>query len=597
MHASDMTFFVDISPAGFNRRKTLLCLLFLIAMTSFSVFCQDSVKRSDTPSTNPVTVSNGAGKEEPAGMKDAEISVAGIIKTISHVISPETAEYDDCNFTLLLEAEGENQEYFVVVPMFEKRVLSPFAHQKAGDRISLRMIPYQMTPEAVQEIQMIDDINDFGKQMFYSAALTEDDAKGALVIDPGKKNTWLKKLLRETALQLSGYYDKIAENMEERDAEISEFKNVTFKAVQKPYGYFAVTNFFVQTTHYNPTLLQGLVDLSERCKFFGCELVVVPGISMQEYSEKELLSTFNDVPFIDCGREKLVFDCLKKGILALDTNLIIHNHQTAEYLPYSLLGDNHFSTITNLYIADEIATNLDIKKNSFNLNKSYFYISTQHLPYYSGPTRAVTEPVFEKTSDSFSADEPSVLVAGDSFTTTNNFNGMMSSLAQCNVAAVRRDAGPNTALYELLEGRYDSVLQKASLLVFIFCSPYMTTNYATKELVDITARIRNGEVASYNIPVGENAKSVTVSSPGDIPEIKPLKAVVDVTPFMAVYTMKINNRAVFDYDCVFPFGGGGDNRFVVEIEPEDFADGKVELSIDGNASFKKLILVDHSENK
>ncbi len=69
---------------------------------------------------------------------------------------------------------------------------------------------------------------------------------------------------------------------------------------------------------------------------------------------------------------------------------------------------------------------------------------------------------------------------------------------------------------------------------------------------------------------------------------------IDASSIVAKYQLRVNDRkTIFDYDCNFRYNGG-DNSFVVHIAPEDFIDGKVKLSIDGNASFKSIILFDSS---
>ena len=354
------------------------------------------------------------------------------------------------------------------------------------------------------------------------------------------------------------------------------------------------SNFFVETTHYNPSLLHGLIDLFEKCKAFHTELIVIPCISLQEYSYKELIKSLNDFPFVDYGREKLVYDCLKNGILALDTNSIILNHQSEDYIPFSLLGDNHFSTTTNIFIADEIATNLGLKKNEYKIKKDYFKLNSMHIPFYSGPSIVQTDPVFEKQLPKRDQGMTPIIVAGDSSTTTNNFHSYISSMTMCDVMSIRHDARANITLKELLEGKYDSNLQKSSLVVFIFGSPYMTANFPTKDLIESQALIKTQK--GYSIPISESQKSVVIQRPDSFIKTESLKAIIDTSPIMAKYQIQINDsKTVFDYDCNFRYNGG-DNSFLLDIEPDDFIDGKVKLSIDGNASFKTVILVDPSNH-
>ena len=119
-------------------------------------------------------------------------------------------------------------------------------------------------------------------------------------------------------------------------------------------------------------------------------------------------------------------------------------------------------------------------------------------------------------------------------------------------------------------------------------------NYPTKDLVELTSRIKQNSILSCNVPIADATGSVTVVvRPEEFSASKPLKAIVDITPITSKYSVFINNRHVFDYDCDFLYNNG-DNRRVLQIDPDDFNDGKVELRIDGNASFKTITLVDPS---
>ena len=577
--------------------KQLIAPIIVSLFVITSLVCgqnNDEMASVPIPVDVPVVSQDEAREANDEALKAASRRpINGTIKAISHTISPETAAYDNCNFVLVLRHDN-GEEYVITVPMFINRQFTPFALLKEGTPLNVVIIPYEETSKEIQEIQTIDDINDFERDMYYAEEIDEDSNSGILFIDPEKRDIWLKKLLHETELQLNLYNSLISENKDERESEIAEFKKTAFHAVQKAYGYFASSNPFVETSHYNPTLLQGIMDLHEKCKTFRTELIVIPCISMQEYSYKELIKSLNGFPFVDYGREQLVYDCLKNGILALDTNSIILKHQADDYIPFSLLGDNHFSTTTNAFLADEIVSNLGLKKNDYRIAMSHFSIYSIHIPFYSGPSIAQIGPVFEKQLQNRTKDAASLIVAGDSFSTSNKFHDYISSMTMCDVMPIRHDARANLTLKELLEGKYDSDLQKSSLVVFIFSSPYMTANFPTKDLIDAQALIKTQKEKSYSIPVSGAQKSIVIQRPGSFSKNASIRAIIDTSSIMAHYQITINDsKRVFDYDCNFPYNGG-DNSFLLDIEPDDFIDGKVKLSIDGNASFKSIILIDLS---
>ena len=567
-----------------------LCLVFSLAI---SLYGQNNGAES-APSAVPVASTEKAEKANVEAMKEASITtVRGTIKEISHIISPDTAAYDDCNFTLIIK-DDKGVEYLVTVPMFVKRQYTSFARKKAGDNLKVKMIPFDETPEPIQEIQSIDDINDFEHTMYYSDSAINDEEESALFIDPEKKAIWMHQLLEDAEQDFDSYQRNIKDIENELRQEMDGYKRRIFKAKQESYGYFFNGQFFSNTDHYNPTLLQGIIDLQKKCEECHCTLVVVPCVAENEFAKKELIDLAKPLPFVDPGRVQFVIDCLKNNILALDTNKIIRNHLSNDYLPYSMLRDGHFSQMTNLFIADHIATSLDIKRNRYSVKKGYFTMSSVHLPYYSGPQIVSLEPSFDKAFKSNQSASCEVIVAGDSYTSTNNFNSYLSSLTLGNLTTIRHDARANTTLQELLDGKYDSRLKEASLIVFIFSAAYMKGYFPTQDLVDTLTCISRKEIEYSDIPISGSPQKITTQKPKNMENAKEIGAIVYTSPAVARYAIKVNNRTVFEYDCVFQYNGG-DNHILLRLSSEDFVDGKVELSIDGNAALSKLVLVDLSD--
>ena len=547
------------------------------------------------PAAVPVVSQDEAKKANNEALKAASRRpINGTIKAISHTISPETAAYDNCNFVLVLRSDS-GEEYVITVPMFINRQFTPFALLKEGHPLNVVIMPYEETSNEIQEIQTIDDINDFEKDMYYVDAIDKDYNTGLLMIDPRKKDNWLEQLRAEVEQEINHYYLNIKENKDELEKELENFKSGKFIGLQKSYGYFYTGNYQSNTNHYNQTLLQGMMDLQEKCKSFNCTLVVVPCIAENEYAKKELISSAESLPFIDIGRELFVTDCLREGILALDTNKIIRNHLSRNYLPHSMTGDGHFSKITNLFVADLIASSLDIKTNDYTIKSGYFNMSSVHLPFYSGPQAILLEPIFKNPLKSEQDSPPAIVIAGDSFTSTNSFNSYLSSLTEGKITTIRHDARANTTLQELLEGKYDTSLKDASLVVFIFSAAYMKGNYPTQDLINCLSQIKNNEVPFYNVPISGSPKSLTINRPDFSADAETIKLLVQIDPIISKYTLKVKDKTLFEYDCDFRYNGG-DNNLLLNLSSEDFLDGKVVLSIDGNATFKRVVLIASSEH-
>lgn len=553
------------------------------------VFGQGIIKAINAPAAVPVISLREAKDANEEALKFApQENVRGKIIALTHTISPETAAYENCNFVLALGDDNGN-EYVLTVPMFVNRKFTAFAQMKVGDILDVQIIPFEEASKEIHEIQTIDDINDFEKDMYYADTIYEQ-RNHFLSIDPKNKEIWLKKMLQETELQLVQYEKLISKNKDERDKEINEYRRTVFHAKQKSNGYFVDVEPDCVTSFYSPTLLEGIIDISKVCKSHNCELIVVPTCSIHEYSRKELLNSLKDFPFIDYGREKLVYDCLKNGILAVDTNKIICEHQSEEYLPFSLLGDNHFSLITNLYIADEIATNLGIKRNEFKIKKDIFHLNSIHVSHYTGPREVLSAPEFDIPFSGNKERNISIFLIGDSGVNTNNLNGIMSSLTLCNTSFIRHDAGADTSLKEVLEGQYDFILEQSSLVLFVLYAPYMKNNYPTKELVDLTTKIKRNEIPFYTVP-DSKSNTIIIKRPISFSQTKPLPVLLEPNAIISQFTISCQQKQLFDYNCDYRFLGGS-NSFLIHLDPDLFVNDQAKLHVNGNISFKKIILVD-----
>jgi hypothetical protein len=101
--------------------------------------------------------------------------VARIVK-VSRVPQPGTAPYKDCLTYIKLEIErlvsGEYTAKEIVVGFkaMIDNVWLPAASYGPGDRIRLRLIPMNLAPREIQNMQRADDLDDFTLQPYYCIA-------------------------------------------------------------------------------------------------------------------------------------------------------------------------------------------------------------------------------------------------------------------------------------------------------------------------------------------------------------------------------------------------------------------------------------------
>lgn len=105
------------------------------------------------------------------------VTFQGTIKSVSGIPDPEKNDYPDCLYALFIELDsvlsdlpvGNNIAYeaIAIVPIMKDQKVIPENVFFPGDKIVCIGTEYEAMPQAIQEIQVSDDIQSFELQQYY----------------------------------------------------------------------------------------------------------------------------------------------------------------------------------------------------------------------------------------------------------------------------------------------------------------------------------------------------------------------------------------------------------------------------------------------
>ena len=105
------------------------------------------------------------------------VSFQGIVRAVSTIPDPEKNDYDNCMYTLFVEIDSVlskispemkiASEVIVNVPIMKEKELIQENMFLPGDKVRCICAEYDAMPQAIQEIQLSDDIQSYELQCFY----------------------------------------------------------------------------------------------------------------------------------------------------------------------------------------------------------------------------------------------------------------------------------------------------------------------------------------------------------------------------------------------------------------------------------------------
>ena len=101
------------------------------------------------------------------------LELEGEIATVSPYPTPEEAPYPDCHYAFSLTVYGQKEgesvpsEIVVVAPLFRDRTSIPANIFRRGERVRLKLVPFEDAPDEERQIQTADAINSLEAPYFF----------------------------------------------------------------------------------------------------------------------------------------------------------------------------------------------------------------------------------------------------------------------------------------------------------------------------------------------------------------------------------------------------------------------------------------------
>jgi|GEM_PF-5331534 len=141
----------------------------------------------------PVAAKPEAPGPPPAMMDKVQESVVeGALTRVSKLPDPAKSDYKDCYFTsefdvsAVISGQVPGNRIVVLFPAFTNRKLTPEAKLKPGDKLRLKLIPFESLPQEAQTIQQADDLEGFATEIFFAKGAERLDQLSASQAAPRK---------------------------------------------------------------------------------------------------------------------------------------------------------------------------------------------------------------------------------------------------------------------------------------------------------------------------------------------------------------------------------------------------------------------------
>ena len=279
----------------------------------------------------------------------------GTVRATSTVPDPATNDYDNCLYTLFVEIDSllsevssdtdVSCEAIVTVPIMKDKTILQDNRFYPGDKVWCSCAEYDAMPQAVQEIQVSDDIQSYEHQQYYSFGIRKISA-----FHKGGNRNFAKRVITITPIQTlpedesasAARKDRIKAEIARIDREVKQhggsFKKwkEEYKTVIKKYKalsdkqYQGWTNgaFFAagegELSYKTQRYIDGILPYKKYLEEHNIDLIVVRIPTKWEFARCVLASDdFQDDPeWIEH-----YYECLKKDIEIIDPMPMMWEHR------------------------------------------------------------------------------------------------------------------------------------------------------------------------------------------------------------------------------------------------------------------------------
>ena len=274
------------------------------------------------------------------------VSFEGTVLEASAVPDPARNDYDDCLQALLVvidsllsdppSGSGVGRTVLVNVPVMKGKRILPAHEFEPGDKISCRCAAYDAMPQAIQEIQLSDDILSFEHQQYYPLeikkieAFREDGnrefAKREMGILPIRSLPRDGKAAAARRARIDGEIDRIEGELAAHGGSFDAWRE-EYRPVAEKYaglceeGWKGWTNgaYFAagmpETAYETREYIEGLLPYKKHLEENNIDLIVVRVPSKGDFAARVLASDgFRENP----DWVEHYYECLKNDIEIVD---------------------------------------------------------------------------------------------------------------------------------------------------------------------------------------------------------------------------------------------------------------------------------------
>ena len=283
------------------------------------------------------------------------ICFQGTIRAISTIPDPAKNDYDNCLYALFVEIDALLSdattdaeipcEVIVNVPIMKNKSILQDNKFLSGDKVWCTCVQYDTMPQAIQEIQLSDNIQSFEHQQYYSIGINKissfrkdgnrNFAKREITILPIQTLPKDKEAASFRKERIQNEIARIEEEIKKHGGSFEKWKE-EYKPIAEKYkqlsseGYKGWINdsFFAaggnETTYKTKEYIEGIMPYKEYLQKNNIDLIVVRIPSKWDFAARVLASdVFQENP----AWVEHYYKCLKNDIEIIDPMQEMYKHR------------------------------------------------------------------------------------------------------------------------------------------------------------------------------------------------------------------------------------------------------------------------------
>lgn len=343
------------------------------------------------------------------------VCVQGTVRATSVIPNPAKNDYDNCLYALFVEIDSILSdmtsdakipyELIVDVPIMKDKTIIQDNIFKPGDSIYCICAEYDAMPQAIQEIQLSDDIQSYEHLQFYSLVTRKiqvflkggkrDFAKREITVLPVQSLPKDEKASELRKKRIQNEIANIEEELKKHGGSFETWKE-EYKSIAEKYkqlssdGYkgWIKDSFFAaggkETTYKTQEYIEGILPYKKYLEENNIDLIVVRVPSKWDFAARVLgADVFQENP----AWIEHYYECLKNDIEIIDPMpemwkhrfdypLFYYYHLPKESHPFlgeSIVSAELISDVLNRYSFEKSLQPISLSKSTFEISEKYMY--------------------------------------------------------------------------------------------------------------------------------------------------------------------------------------------------------------------------------